>query len=261
MSRAGAQVLTLIVRAMPRPKAGRGRELLSIVRAMPRPKAGRGRELLLILAATGSAAAGPVTAKLELPAAPARAPIAGKGFLDRIENPRKPVQPVAVTPHLLVVLEGEPKPEGSPQVVWELVGESFARPVIGAPVGAEVLIKNTSQTSRTLIAVEDPKLLSPGPINPTGPKSFKVPAARVYTITDPDAPHLRGRVVVVATPYVAPVDAAGKVDFGDVAEGAYKVRVFFRDHWIDRPEQSVTVPARGKLEIDVKIPAGYPLKK
>ncbi|MEO8699286.1 MAG: hypothetical protein ABI867_04555 [Kofleriaceae bacterium] len=209
------------------------------------------------------AAATPVTGKLELPPAPERPAVITKGFIDRVENPKKNVQGMNVAPQLLVVLEGEPKTESTAQVTWELVGESFGKPVIGVPAGAEIVIRNTSRTARTLAAAENPGLIPPGPSNASGGKTFKAPAAAgVFTIGDKDAPHLRGKLVVVTTPHIANVDAAGKFDLGDVPEGTYKLRVFYKDNWIDRPDQTVAVPAKGKVDInDVKIPAGFPLKK
>ncbi len=212
-------------------------------------------------AVAGNGLAGNVSGRIELPPPPERPPVMSKGFLDRVENPLAPVKPPAVAPHLLVVLEGDAKPESPAQVSWDLVGESFARPVIGVPVGAEVVIKNVSKTARSLVAAEDPKLIPSGPINPTGPKSFRPTEANIYTIGDRDAPHLKGTVVVVNTKYIATVDATGKFDFGDVPEGSYKLRVFFKSGWLDRPDDAVNVPAKGKHEVSAKIPAGYPLKK
>jgi hypothetical protein len=215
---------------------------------------------MLVVPATS--VAGPVTGKLDLPTtAPERPQVGSKGFIDRIENPRKTVQRVNVTQYLLVVLEGETKPEGAGQVPWDLVGESFQRAVVGVPVGAELVIKNQSKTARTLTALEDGSLLQPpGPINPTGTKSFRASAPKIYTITDKDAPHLRGKVVVVATPYVATVDANGRFEFPDVNEGTYTLRIFYQDNWIERADDTITVGTK-KQEITAKVPAGYPLKK
>jgi hypothetical protein len=210
--------------------------------------------------AIGESAAGPVVGKLDLPPAPDRPPIAAKGFLDRMENPLAPVRPVQVTPYLLVVLEGDGKVESPAQVTWDLAGESFARPVVGAAVGAEVVIKNTSKVARTLVAAEDPKLIPAGPINPTGPKSFRPTAPAIYTIGDKDAPHLRGVVVVVPTKHIATVDALGRFSFEGVPEGTYKLRVFYKSGWLDKVEQTVNVGGK-KTEVSVKIPAGYPLNK
>lgn len=208
------------------------------------------------------ATANTVVGRLELPPAPERPPIAAKGFLDRVENPLAPVKGANVTSQIVLVLEQEGGKVESPAAVnWDLAGESFSRPVIAAPVGAEVVIKNTSKTARNLSAAEDPKLIPAGPINPTGPKSFRPTEPQIYTIVDKGTPHLKGVLVVVNTKYVANVDSAGKFDFGDVPEGQYKLRVFYKSGWIDKPDDTVNVGSKGKTDVTVKVPAGYPLKK
>lgn len=220
----------------------------------------------LVLTLVTSAAAMPVVGKVELPAPPERPAPPVRGFVERIENPRKGIQLVNPGPYLLVVLENDStkSPESPGQVKWELVGDSFSPPVLGAPSGAQVVIKNTSNTARTLVALEDAKLIQTGLINPKiGERPFNVGTPSVFTITDKDAPHLIGRVVVVATPYIAHVDvttvtptgATGKFEFGDVPEGTYKLRIFYKDHWLDQTE-TVTVPAKGKShEVTLKITA------
>lgn len=210
------------------------------------------------LVAIGPVTAGPVSGKLDLPKElPPREPAATKGFLDRVETPLAQLRPVTVTPHMVVVLEqaeGAQKGTAPAQVIWELVGESFARPVMIAPVGAEVVIKNVSKTARTLVALEDDKLVPSGPINPTGPKSFRVAEAKVYTIADKDAVHLRATLVTVTSPYVALVDDAGKFELADVPEGNYKLRVFYKTGWLDGTTD-VTVGGKGKTEVNPKVPA------
>ena len=67
---------------------------------------------------------------------------------------------------------------------------------------------------------------------------------------------------MVPTPYIAYVEVAGTTGKFqiDVPEGTYKLRIFYKDNWIDRPDETVTVPAKkGKNEVNVsvKIP-GYP---
>ena len=213
-----------------------------------------------VLAAVSEA--GTVVGKIELPPAPERPAVVNKGFLDRVDNPLAPVKGMNVTAQMIVVLEQDGGTVASPAAVnWDLAGESLSRPVIGAPVGAEVVIKNTSKTARNLSAAEDPKLLPAGPLNPTGNKSFRPTEPKIYTISDKDTPHLRGVLVVVNTKYIANVDAAGKFDFGDVAEGQYKLRVFYKSGWIEKPDDAVNVGSKGKTEVSVKVPAGYPLKK
>jgi hypothetical protein len=206
------------------------------------------------LAAT--AHAGTVTGKLDLPSAPPRPPVAVKGFLDRVENPLAPVKPASLAPQMVVVLEGDEKPVSPPQVVVELLGETFSKKVIAAPAGAEILIKNVSKSARTLAAAEDPKLVPQGPINPTGPKSFRVnDVGKVYTIGDKDAPHLKLKVVVVNTQYVGYPDESGKFEVDSVPPGSYKVKVWYQDGWLQLDDTSVNVAAKGKAEVNPKIPA------
>jgi hypothetical protein len=212
---------------------------------------------VVLLACAASAHAGTVTGKLELPPASPRPPLQMKGFLDRVENALAPVKPPPIAQQMVVVLEGDEKPVSPPQVVIELLGESFSRRVAAVPAGAEVLIKNVSKTARTLVAAEDPKLVPQGPINPTGPKSFRVTdVGKVYTIGDKDAPHLRLRIVVVNTQFVGYPDEAGRFAVEGVPAGAYKVRVWYGDGWLQREDESITVGAKGKTDINPQIPAG-----
>lgn len=210
---------------------------------------------LLPLAA--QATAGVLVGKIEFPTRlPERAPPSTRAFLDRIENPFLPVRGENLTQHMVIVVEGEAKPASPPQVIWELVGETFARPVIAVPVGSEVVIKNQSRTARTLTAAEDPKLLPLGPTNPTATKSVRVTeAGKVFTLGDKDAPHLVGRMVVVATPYVAYPDETGRFEVADLPAGNYKVKIWFRTGWIQRPDDEVSVAAKGKTEINPKLRA------
>ena len=189
-----------------------------------------------------------------------------KGFLDRMENPLADIKKPALAPYLVVVLEGEARPSAPAQVAWDLVGESFARPVIAVPVGAEVVIKNQTKISRTIGAAEDPKLIV-GPLNPTGTKSFRATQPAVYTIGDKDAPHLKGKIVVVATHHVATVDDAGRFEMNDVPDGNYKLRVFYynpageaqgqKSDWLPF-SADVTVATKGRVnrtEVSAKLPA------
>ena len=207
-----------------------------------------------------------VYGRLELPPAPERGPVIAKGFVDRVENPLADIKKPSVAPYLVVALEGDAKSDAAPaQVNWDLVGESFARPVIAVPVGAEVVIKNQTKVARTIAAAEDAKLIA-GPLNPTGTKSFRPGQPAIYTIGDRDAPHLRGKVVVVPTLHVATVDDAGRFEMADVPDGSYKLKVFYYDPAGEargKPSDwalvtDVTVVARGRTnraEITVKLPS------
>jgi len=208
------------------------------------------------LALAGQVEAGPVSGKLDLPKElPPREPAATKGFLERAENPLANPRPVVVLPYMVVVLEqaeGAQKGAAPGQVIWELVGESFSRPVMIAPIGAEVVIKNVSKTARTLVATEDDKLIPSGPINPTGSKSFRVAEAKVYNIGDTNAAYLHGTLVTVTSPYIATVDDAGKFELADVPEGNYKLRIFYKSQWLEGTTDVAVGPK--KTEVNPKVP-------
>ena len=222
------------------------------------------------LALAGPGRAGTVVGKLELPPAPERGPAIAKGFIDRVENPLADIKKPNLAPYLVVTLdpsERDLKSDTAPaQINWDLVGESFARPVIAVPVGAEVVIKNQTRTPRTIAAAEDPKLIS-GPLNPTLTKSFRATQPAIYTVGDKDAPHLRGKIVVVATPHVDGIDDNGRFEMTDVPDGSYKLRVFYYDPIAESRGQrsdwlafttDVTVSQKGKsnrTEVNAKLPA------
>src|SRR5436309_15964776 len=77
------------------------------------------------------ARAATVIGRLELPPPPERAPVIARGFVDRVENPLADIKKPNLAPYLVVTLENDQKSDAAPaQVNWDLVGESFARPVI-----------------------------------------------------------------------------------------------------------------------------------
>lgn len=218
-----------------------------------------------IAALAGPVGAGTVVGKLELPPPPERGPVISRGFVDRIENPLADIKKPSLAPYLVVTLEGEGRSDAAPaQVNWDVVGESFVRPVVAVPVGAEVVIKNQTKIARNLAAAEDAKLIT-GPLNPTGTKSFRATQPAIYTIGDKDAPHLRGKLIVVATPHVAAIDDSGRFEINDVPDGSYKLRVFYYDPLGEaRGRQSgllfttdVTVAPKGRstrTEVNAKLP-------
>ncbi len=205
----------------------------------------------------GGARAGVVNGKLDVPPPPER-PVLTRGFLEPVANPLAGLRPYNVMPLIVVVLEGDEKPATPPRITWNLLGESFGRPVIAAPAGSEIVIQNGSHSDRRLHALDggkDTKLLD-GVINPGGPKTFKAPdAGKVLDIGDPEAPFLRGTVVVVNTAFIGYPDEAGKFEISDVPEGNYHVKVFYKDHWLD-VDQTVNVVAKGKTDINPKVPPG-----
>jgi hypothetical protein len=220
------------------------------------------RVACVLVIASGSALAGDVSGKIDLPPqGPARPPLELRGFLDRKENATLAPKPFDPNPYLIVVLVPATPPESSPTgTSWDLVGESFARPVIPVRAGAEVTIKNKSKRAVSLTAEQDAKLIPAGPINPSGSRAFTVKTAGLYTVIDKDIPHLRGRLVVVDSPYAALVGGDSKFTFKDVPPGEYKLRLWYVDGWLDRPDDAVTVAAKGDTSVAPKVPVGYKVK-
>lgn len=212
---------------------------------------------------TAPAVAGTVSGKLELPPrGPDRPPMRGKAFVDRTPNPLAPVRPVDPLPSIIIMLEPAPTttfpPPPPAAVIWDLLGESFARPVFPVRAGGEVLIRNKGRSSPVLVAVGKPDVLVKKPLNPTAEVLFipgKEPGA--IELRDERAPHLRGRIVVLASPYFTVPDGKGEFEIKDVPEGEWMVRVWFDDGWIERPDDKITVGSK-RTEINPKLPSGLP---
>lgn len=219
---------------------------------------------LAILAVAIPAEAGPVDGKLTWPPQGVpRPPARSRGFLDATENPHLPLRPHDPTPAMVVVLDGgapAPAPVPAPQVTWDLLGDSFARPVIAVRAGTELKIRNLGRGTPILTAVGQPDLIAKKPLNPTGELTFSVGAQpRVIEIVDDSAAHLRGRILVVTSPWFTTPDATGKFTLADVPPGAYTVRVFYDTGWIERPDDKLVVEGK-RSTVNPVLPAGLPVK-
>ena len=218
---------------------------------------------LALLAVAVPAEAGPIDGKLVLPpAGVARPPARGRGFLEPIENPHLPLRAYDPMPSMVVVLEGADAapPATKPQVTWDLLGDSFARPVIAVRVGTELRIRNLGHGTPILTAVGQPDLIARKPLNPTGEVLLDVGTqAGVIEISDETSAHLRGRVLVTTSSQIALPDGAGKFTFADVPAGAWTVRVFYGSGWIERTDDKLTVDPR-RQAITPALPPGLPVK-
>ncbi len=223
-----------------------------------------------------TARAGSLAGKLELPPELGAPPVLPRGYLPRIDNPLAPVRPLDPLPAMVVVLvpaNPEVVTAGKPAtVVWELRGDSFARPVVTARLGDAIEIKNSGRAAPVLVAHGQPQLLPKKPLNPTDRVAFTPTAAGLVDVIDESTPHLRGRVLVLDRALAAYPDAAGKFEFPDVPAGDWTVRVFYAPRnlaraaaaptaagWIDRTDDKVTIGGK-KAELTLKLPPALPVK-
>jgi hypothetical protein len=223
---------------------------------------------LALVAVAGPADAGPIDGKLVLPPGGAPRPTAhGRGFLDPVDNPLLPVRAAEPFRSMAIVLEGgaaTPPAVPTVQVAWDVLGDSFARPLIVVRIGTELKITNRGHGTPILTAVGQPALIAKKPLNPSGELVFNVGTEpRVLEIVDETAPHLRGRVLVTASTQVALPDANGKFTLADVPPGAWTLRVFYAAGntagWLDRTDDKLTVGA-GRAAINAALPPGLPVK-
>lgn len=182
----------------------------------------------------------------------AQPPPPSPGFLDRIENPLAPIKPFDPLPYMIVVLEGGPSdetPTQPTQVRYDIVGESFERPVIPVLLGSDVELHNSGRSSPIIAADGKPDLLPAEPMNPQGGNTFKAATAGLIVLRAPKAAHLVGRVLVLPHRFFAAVDATGKFELPDVPAGRWTLRIWYRDGWLDRTDDVIEV---GKTKITVQ---------
>lgn len=185
-------------------------------------------------------------------------PVRSKGFIKRIENPLRPVRKFNPRPYMIVVLDGgtvadEAKKPPAALQKYRLKGESFATHLFPVIVGSRVELVNESPRQAKLFTPEDPDLVD-ATLNPRGSAEFKVKAAnQVTVIRSQDSDHLAGRVVAFAHRYFSTVDRRGKFEIKDVPEGNWKVKVWYRDGYIDGFEQSIEVRKRKATDVDLTI--------
>jgi hypothetical protein len=177
-------------------------------------------------------------------------PVRNRGFVERIENPTRPIQSFDPTPSMVVVLDGGPVDDGAKKplagaVHYDLLGESFAAPVLPVVAKTRVQINNRGPREAVLVTPDDPELLDSVAIKP---KSF-----HEITVTEPgkavviraqDSIHLVGRIAVFPHRYFATVDGRGRFEIKDVPDGTWQARVWYRDGWVDGAGATVEVSGR-----------------
>jgi hypothetical protein len=207
----------------------------------------------------GAAQAGEVAGTIEFkPNRLGKPPERNQGFLPRIENPLRPVKRFDPLPWLVVVLEGGPVSDADrvpaeQAVVYELLGASFAVPILPVLVGAQVEIKNRSHDTPTLMTPDAPGVLDGVSLAPRGVHAFRVnEPQKPIVIRAQGSPHLQGVVVAFPHRYFARVDERGGFEIRDVPPGEWTARVWYRDGWLEGVSQRVQVgPKRVVVTVEV----------
>jgi hypothetical protein len=214
--------------------------------------------------AAGTAHAGTVAGTIQFqPNRLGKPPERNQGFLPRIENPLRPVKRFDPLPWLVVVLEGGPVSENDltpPEqaVIYELLGASFAVPILPVLVGTQIELKNRGHDTPTLLTPDAPDLLAGVSLAPRAVHAFHVrePLTPIV-IRAQDTPHLQGTVVAFPHPYFARVDERGSFEIQDVPPGEWTARVWYRDGWVEGVAERVQV---GTKRVVVTVPVSPVLK-
>lgn len=260
VSRAGDERFTRH-RARHRATWSSGSSMRSAGRAAPRACAARAARVALLVASLcglSAAHAGTVAGTIQfepnrLPKPPER----NQGFLPRIENPLRPVKRFDPLPWFVVVLEAGPVSDAPPPaeqaVVYELIGASFAAPILPVLVGAQVELKNRSYDTPTLSTPDAPGVLDSVELKPRAVHAFRVAEPhKPLVIRAEGSPHLQGRVVAFPQPYFARVDERGSFEIDGVPPGEWTARIWYRDGWLEDVAQRITVgPKRSVVTIQV----------
>jgi hypothetical protein len=210
---------------------------------------------------SGAAHAGTVAGTIQFqPNRLGKPPERNQGFLPRIENPLRPVKRFDPLPWLIVVLEGGPVSDADTvpaeqAVVYELLGASFAVPILPVLVGAQVELKNRSHDTPTLVTPSAPDVLGSASVSlaPLAVHAFRVKEPlKPIAIRAQGSPHLQGTVVAFPHRYFARVDERGGFEIPDVPPGEWTARVWYRDGWLEGVAQRVQVgPKRVVVTVEV----------
>jgi hypothetical protein len=207
----------------------------------------------------GAAQAGTVAGTIQFqPNRLGKPPERNQGFLPRIENPLRPVKRFDPLPWLIVVLEGGPVSDADTvpaeqAVIYELLGASFAVPILPVLVGSQVELKNRSHDTPTLVTPDAPDVLGSVSLAPRAVHAFRVKEPlKPITIRAQGSPHLQGTVVGFPHRYFARVDERGGFEIPDVPPGEWTARVWYRDGWLEGVAPRVQVgPKRVVMTVEV----------
>ncbi len=181
-----------------------------------------------------------------------------RGFIDRQPTPLRPSRPVFDPfPYMVVVLDGIPTPSSALPLPlsWKLIGASLAQPLQAVQVNQEVEIHNVSRSSRRLHSPEQRDLLPAGPIDPGGrrPFSLKTPQ-RALQIRSHHAAHVFGWIVAFSHPYFSRLNRKGEFTIKNVPQGAWTLRIWYRDGWLDTTSIVEVAAARPNRKESITLP-------
>jgi hypothetical protein len=177
-------------------------------------------------------------------------PVRNQGFIERIENPLRPIQSFDPRPYLVVVLDDGPVDEAATQapaapVAYSLVGESFDPPLMPVVAKTRVELRNRGPRPVVLFTPEDPDLVDSVALKPKGFHEFQIAKpGHVVLIRSQDSVHLSGRVVAFPHRYFATLDARGRFEIKGVPEGTWKARLWYRDGWLEGVQATVEVGSK-----------------
>lgn len=191
-------------------------------------------------------------------------PVRSRGFTRRIRGPLKPPRKADNRDHIVVVLTGGPVADGDKKppnrtLRYEIIGESFKTPIFPFIAGSKIEIKNTGHRTPLLYSPDSDGLIEETPLPDKGVRPIKKELTEPYSLTElraRNSAHLRGVLLPLPNAYFSLVDDSGKYEIKGVPAGKWKVKLFYRNGWIQMPDTEVTVTAgRPAKAPNIKLPA------
>jgi hypothetical protein len=190
-------------------------------------------------------------------------PVRSRGFVGRTRGPLKPPRRADPRDRIIVVLDGGPvasedkKPPSGKQR-YELIGESFARPVFPFVAGASLEIKNSGHTAPRLYSPDRDDIVEETPINPRGVRPIRAklsePLAPVE-LRDRDSAHIRGLLVPMPHAYFGVLDESGNYQIEGVPAGEWTIKLWYRGGFIDLGKKvRMTVAGRSTKAPTIVLP-------
>ena len=186
-----------------------------------------------------------------------------QGFLAPAANPFIAPRNTSIFDEIIVVLDGRTPGPGATQppaqaVPFKLLGESFERAVLPVVVGSKVAIKNAGPKSPALTSPTNPKLLPGVPVNPGERKNVNISdAEKPVVIRDPESAHITARIIGFKHSHFSTVGPNGSFSIKNVPAGSWKIRLWYRDRWLEKPSASVLVKPGTQSKATVFLKANH----